>query len=220
MIACPTLLEIQSASMRGAESAGNLPTMEAPFTPILSPAHRCGIEVAPTQTSLSVGGGQAESPPTQGGQQKSARDDQSRAQAMDMRSIVPRYCHYSRLQVICQVFLGKSQQKGEKVMDNPNFIGDVVKVGRIRLGYLAGPPLLMANLWHEGDDPADVPPLVSEWYCSICGDEGNLDCEHIQLLREHAPEMELSDAELDNDDAWEDWQDYNETVRAGLRGRM
>jgi len=32
--------------------------------------------------------------------------------------------------------------------------------------------------------------------------------------------MELSDGELDNDDAWEDWQDYNETVRAGLRGRM
>jgi len=86
-------------------------------------------------------------------------------------------------------------------MDNPNFIGDVVKVGRIRLGYLAGPPLLMANLWKEGDDPTEVPPLVSEWYCSICGDNGNLDCEHIQLLREHAPEWEAAERESwDRDD--------------------
>ena len=82
----------------------------------------------------------------------------------------------------------------------------------------------MADFRHVFDQESDVPPLVSEWCCSICSDDGEIHgeaaCEHIKLLREHAPESELLGAELDDQDDAAYWEETQERRYAALNGTL
>jgi hypothetical protein len=112
-------------------------------------------------------------------------------------------------------------------MENANFV-KVVEADEWIIGYFQGYPLMASFKRRDWEDEM-TPLVVSDWYCAICAwadregsQDGEADCTHKALLRQNDPNgaMELSDAELDDDDAWDDYRELAGLKAAAANGTL